>query len=287
MAEYDRPYSSAPEETPARRKWPLAGVMVIDLVIIFVAIVVVTSILLILFIGVRATQQGVPLGANSLSQEETLKLLGTDGSFVILLAQNAIFVLVPVLRVALVRREPLAEIGFQASKLGQLLVLGLGMGVVIYIGNILLTLMFTAIGIQSDQAEQFTRAFSLVPGGTFGQVLFFIGGGLLAPIGEEMLFRGYVFNAIRLTFGSKGWAIPLAYLASSLVFAVIHLPDVTQGAIALIAPIFFIALVLAWGMHRTGSIVPCIIAHSMNNSAALLALLACINNAGLDGCPKL
>ena len=52
----------------------------------------------------------------------------------------------------------------------------------------------------------------------------------------------------------------------------------TQGALALIVPIFFIALVLAWGMHRTGSLLPGIIAHALFNSVQLVALIYCINN---------
>jgi membrane protease YdiL (CAAX protease family) len=198
--------------------------------------------------------------------------------------QNAIFVLVPLPRVALIRREPLAEIGFRAPDPGRLILLGVGMAAVMYAGSIALSLAFAQFGIQQDQAEQFKKQFSLAPGDTFGQVLFLIGGGLLAPIGEETLFRGYVFNAIRLTFESKRWGTPLAYLASALVFAVIHFSGATQGAIALIVPIFFIALVLAWGMHRTGSLLPGIVAHALFNSVQLVALTYCINNPGT--CPN-
>ena len=86
-------------------------------------------------------------------------------------------------------------------------------------------------------------------------------------------------------FLSKRWGIVLAYLASALVFASIHIFGVTQGAVALIVPIFFIALVLAWGMHRTGSLLPGIVAHSLFNSVQLVALIYCINNAG--ACPNL
>ena len=101
---------------------------------------------------------------------------------------------------------------------------------------------------------------------------------------EETLFRGYVFNAIRLTFLSKRWGIVLAYLVSALLFAGIHIFGVTQGAVALIVPIFFIALVLAWGMHRTGSLLPGIVAHALFNSIQLVALIYCINNVGT--CPN-
>jgi uncharacterized protein len=284
MAQYETPLTTVPGETPARsRKWPLAGVMIIDLVLIVVVVLVLSTLVLIAFIAFRALQQGVPL-ASLRNQDQALKLLGPDGTFVSLLIQNGICVLVPVLRVAVIRREPLAEIGFQAPAPGRLIMLGLGMAVVMYAGSIALSLAFKQVGIEQNQAEQFKKQFSLMPGDTFGQLLFLIGGGLLAPIGEETLFRGYVFNAIRLTFLSKRWGIVLAYLVSALLFASIHIFGVTQGAVALVVPIFFIALVLAWGMHRTGSLLPGIVAHALFNSIQLVALLYCINNAGT--CPN-
>jgi len=70
------------------------------------------------------------------------------------------------------------------------------------------------------------------------------------------------------------------------VFAVIHAPEVTQGnAVALLVPLFLVALALAWAMHYTRSLVPCVIAHAINNSIGLIALLTCINAPG--SCPNL
>jgi membrane protease YdiL (CAAX protease family) len=285
MAQYETPVTTLPGEPPLRsRKWPLAAVMMIDLVLIVVAVLVLSIIVLAVFIIVRAIQQGLPLGSLARNQEQALKLLGPDGTFVSLLIQNGICVLVPMLRVGLIRREPLAEIGFQAPAASRLIMLGVGMAVVMFAGSVALSIGFQKLGIEQNQAEQFKKQFSLAPGDTFGQLLFLIGGGLLAPIGEETLFRGYVFNAIRLTFLAKPWGIALAYIASSLLFASIHIFGVTQGAVALVVPIFFIALVLAWGMHRTGSLLPGIIAHALFNSVQLVTLIYCINNAA--ACPN-
>jgi membrane protease YdiL (CAAX protease family) len=285
MAQYETPLTTAAGPTPVRsRKWPLALVMVIDLILIVIAVLVLSIIVLALFIVFRAVQQGVPLASLGRNQDQALKLLGPDGTFISLLIQNGICVLVPILRVALIRREPLSEIGFQAPAAGRLIMLGVGMAVVMYAGSIALSLAFAQFGIEQNQAEQFKKQFSLTPGDSFGQLLFLVGGGLLAPIGEETLFRGYVFNAFRLTFASKRWGIPLAYLVSASLFAVIHIFGVTRGEVALIVPIFFIALVLAWGMHRTGSLLPGIVAHALFNSVQLVALIYCINNAGT--CPN-
>jgi hypothetical protein len=40
-------------------------------------------------------------------------------------------------------------------------------------------------------------------------------------------------------------------------------------------------------MHRTGSLLPGIIAHAVNNGVALAVLLVCVNFPGIDQCPKL
>ncbi|HEX9372547.1 MAG TPA: CPBP family intramembrane glutamic endopeptidase [Roseiflexaceae bacterium] len=285
MTQYDTPYTASPGETPARpRKWPLAGVMLIDLVIIFVVVIVLTTIISGVFVGIRAVQQGISIGRGNIGQDQLLRLLGPDGLFLTLLAQNIVCVGVPMLRIALIRRDPLAEIGFQAPRPLRLVLLGLGMAMLMYAGSVIISGAFAWFGIQQNQSEQFAKQFGLTPGATLGQALFLIGGGLIAPIGEEVLFRGYVFNAIRLTFQSRAWGLPLAYLGSALLFSLIHAPGIS-GAIALVTPIFFVALVLAWGMHRTGSLLPGIIAHSLFNSFQLVALIYCINNAGV--CPNL
>jgi membrane protease YdiL (CAAX protease family) len=287
MAQFDPPYTAAPEEAPLRpRKWPLAGVMLIDLVIIFIIVLLATIVVSAVFIGARAVQHGSPIGQAGLSQEQLLQLLGPDGAFAILLIQNGVFLLVPIVRVALIRREPLAEIGFQAPGLPRLIWIGLGLGVATLIINLLTSAAFNAAGFAQNQAEQLTSQFSVVAGDYVGQALFLIGGGLLAPLGEEILFRGYIFNAVRLTFEKRAWGIPLAYLATSFVFAIIHAPEVTQGnAVALLVPLFLVALALAWAMHYTRSLVPCVIAHAINNSIGLIALLMCINAPG--SCPNL
>ena len=283
MAQYDTQYTSIPEPVPPRRnRWPLAGAMVLDLVIILVAVLVLTTAVTLLLVGVRvAGGAPLPTPSTATNQEQLLRLIGADGFFVILLIQNAIFVVVPVLRVALLRREPLAEIGFRARPLGRLLLVGIGLGIAVLISNAALGLLFNSFGIQQNQAEQ----YPLFQGDYMGQALFFVGAGLLAPIGEETLFRGYVFNALRLTFQDRPWGRALAYLVSALLFSTAHSLAATEGLIGLLIPTFCMGLLLAWGMHRTGSLIPVIIAHTMNNSAGLLVLMLCVNNPSI--CPNI
>jgi membrane protease YdiL (CAAX protease family) len=276
MAQYDTQYTPIPEPEPAsRNQWPLAGVMIVDLVITIVATLVAVLLLSTLIVALRVGQ----LGADEISPEQITRLLGADGVFAILLLQNAIFVAVPVLRVKVFRREPLETIGFQARNPLLLIALGIGLGMLVLIGNGILGYLFNSAGIRQNQTEQ----FPLFQGDFLGQALFFIGAAILAPIGEEVLFRGYVFNSIRQTFQTRPWGLLLAYAVSAACFMVVHSLSATQGLLGLLVPTFVMGLVLAWGVHRTGSLIPSIIAHAFNNGVAMAALLVCVNNPGF--CP--
>lgn len=283
MAQYDTRYPEYEIPPPQHKRWPLAGVMAIDVVLAFIAFFVITVVIQLVFITIRASQQGINLPSALQNQEQVLRLLGSDGVFVTLLIQNAIFVAVPVVRVALIRHEPLAEIGFRAQPLAQLVLVGIGLGIVVLVCNVFISSLFNSIGIRQNQAAQ----YPLFQGQYGGQALFFLGAAALAPIGEEVLFRGYMFNAIRQTFQSQSWGLPLAYLLSALFFMAAHSLAATEGVIGLLVPTFLMGLVLAWGMQRTGSLIPGIIAHGLNNSFALAALLYCVNNPHTNFCPTL
>jgi len=287
MAQYDTPFLPGPDEAPARpQKWPLAGVMAIDFVIAMIGFVVLTLLVQISIVGFRVAQLGLSLSqlrARLGDQSEALRLIGPDGLFATLLATNAVFVLIPIIRVKLIRREPLSEIGFRAERPLRLIGIGIGVGFVSLIVNTVVGSLFEQYGIVPDQAAK----FPLFQGDYLGQALFLLGAAVVAPIGEEVLFRGYVFNAIRQTFGSRSWGIPMAYVVSALLFAGVHSFEVSQGLFGLLVPLFLIGLLLAWAMHYTQSLIPCIIAHAINNGVALIALVTCINTPGLTGCPKL
>jgi membrane protease YdiL (CAAX protease family) len=286
MAQYETPFVPAPEEPQRARKWPLAGVMAIDFVIAMVAFLGLTVLVQVIFVGLHVAQQGLAfsdLSAKLRDPAQALRLVGADGLFVTLLVTNSAFILIPVLRVRLLRREPLAEIGFQAHQPLKLIAIGVGVGVLSLAINAAVSKLFQDNGIVPNQSAQ----FPLFQGDYLGQALFMLGAAVLAPIGEEVLFRGYVFNAIRQTFQGRSWGLPLAYGLSALLFAGVHVVSASEGLIALLVPLFLIGLLLAATMHYTKSLIPCMIAHAINNGVALIVLIACINTPGLTGCPSL
>lgn len=84
---------------------------------------------------------------------------------------------------------------------------------------------------------------------------------LVAPITEELLFRGLILRGFLKRY-SKGKAV----LLSALLFALFHVnPWQMIGA-------FVIGSILGWWFVRTGSLLPCIIGHAAYNLVPLLAL---------------
>jgi uncharacterized protein len=87
---------------------------------------------------------------------------------------------------------------------------------------------------------------------------------VVAPICEEFLFRGYMFTALRNWRGT----LPAA-LITGLVFGAVH----AGSAPALdLVPLAALGFGLCLLYRYSGSLYPCMIAHSLNNSIAFSSL---------------
>jgi membrane protease YdiL (CAAX protease family) len=89
--------------------------------------------------------------------------------------------------------------------------------------------------------------------GILGAVIL-LGAMVLAPIGEELFFRGWLYGAFR-----SGHKVPVAIVASGVAFAAYHMDPAHSIAI------LPLALWLSWLRWATGSLLPCILAHGLNN----------------------
>lgn len=85
---------------------------------------------------------------------------------------------------------------------------------------------------------------------------------IAAPICEEICFRGMLFSGIRERMPSFA-----AALVSGLIFGALH---ATTGVTA-VPPLVVLGTVLALLYERTGSILPGILLHMLNNSIVVLS----------------
>jgi ABC-2 type transport system permease protein len=83
---------------------------------------------------------------------------------------------------------------------------------------------------------------------------------LLAPLGEEWLFRGTLFAGIREAHGPRA-----AMVASALAFALFHLHPV-HLVVAAVA-----GLALGWLREHSGRLWPCVFAHALHNALWLIS----------------
>jgi membrane protease YdiL (CAAX protease family) len=87
---------------------------------------------------------------------------------------------------------------------------------------------------------------------------------VIAPIGEEFLFRGFIFTALRNWIGT----LPAAVI-TALAFGLVHFGSAPAVDLVPLAGLGFgLCLLYRW----TGSLYPCIAAHSLNNSLAFGSL---------------
>jgi membrane protease YdiL (CAAX protease family) len=87
---------------------------------------------------------------------------------------------------------------------------------------------------------------------------------VVAPMCEEFLFRGYMFTALRNWRGT----LPAA-LITGLVFGGVH---AESAPVLDLAPLAALGFGLCLLYRYTGSLYPCMIAHSLNNSIAFSSL---------------
>jgi membrane protease YdiL (CAAX protease family) len=99
-----------------------------------------------------------------------------------------------------------------------------------------------------------------------GMFLSLVMDGLLAPIQEEMMFRGLLLLSF---FHTRLWFWGAAFL-TSILFALIH--NYSSLNLFLHAPYIIMGLAFAWALRWTGSLWVPIVMHSVKNAIAVIAL---------------
>ncbi len=143
--------------------------------------------------------------------------------------------------------------------------LSLGLLILSYLVRLVYGIIAMALGMQIPQQDVLTR-LDMTGWGFLGTL---IAAGVIAPVAEEIFFRGFLYGGLRRRIGVVGGMI-----ISTLFFTVLHF------TLPLFIPIFVLGLFLAMLYEYTGSLYPGIFLHSANNTLALI-LLFILQNTGL------
>ena len=81
---------------------------------------------------------------------------------------------------------------------------------------------------------------------------------ILAPLVEELVFRGAILKALLQGCQSHWFAIAI----SALIFAIVHFNPIQMPHA------FLMGLLLGWMYYRTHSVIPGILVHWVNNTVA-------------------
>ena len=87
---------------------------------------------------------------------------------------------------------------------------------------------------------------------------------VLAPVFEELIFRGILFTTLRTKFG-----FATSMVVSGFIFALAH----GYGVIAFLS-VLWSGCLWAWTYERTGSVIPGMVAHAVNNGLVVYSLVA-------------
>lgn len=105
--------------------------------------------------------------------------------------------------------------------------------------------------------ELFNRIFE----GDYGFTGVFLKVAVIAPVVEELIFRGLLLNGFRRNYNGF-----VAVFMSALLFSLFHLNPWQMPAT------FILGLLLGWLMLRTNNILVAIIGHSINNAWVLITV---------------
>ena len=174
-----------------------------------------------------------------------------------------ILYLLPVILIMVWKRANASALGFR--RFGKrTFETGCGLLVGAYMIIIVHNTILTMAGVLT-QGEQVFQLFGQLE----NPLAFIFVGAVLAPLCEEVFFRGFLFNGFRKTYGWKK-----AGLLSSAFFSLAHLDPVA------LIPTFILGCLLAYLFHKSNSIWPGIIIHFLVNSFGFCMIYAMMQTLG-------
>lgn len=196
---------------------------------------------------------GFVLIAQGTSPEDLAALFESDGATILLLALAGAAALAGVGLVALVRRRGFGMFGLRRVSWRWLL-LGAGAVVLVLAANVGIFALYAALTGDTSDPQEALKGVAL--GTTPRFTLVVLLGGVLVPLTEELLFRGLLYAWLRR------WGVPLAVVASALVFGLFH------GFSVVFFTAAFLGAISALLYEKSGSLWPSVVMHSLNNALA-------------------
>jgi len=175
----------------------------------------------------------------------------------VLVAISGVSALAAVAIALSLRVRSLAAVGLVRVPVRTVLV-GVGLGVVVWLVSRALILAYVAITGDTSDPQAALTLFS----GPVAATLVVLIGGLVVPLGEELLFRGVGYGVLR----RLGYVV--AVVLSAGVFALAH------GLNVVFAAALLLGVVNAVLYERTGSIWPPVAAHATFNLISFALVLA-------------
>lgn len=168
------------------------------------------------------------------------------------------------------RSSSFAALGLDVRPSDGLYVLG---GIALQVGLALVSAPIASRLGSSGSTQTLSTAVSTLTG-SFAVIGMVVAATIVAPVTEELMFRGLLPKALRRRTGPRA-----AYVWAALVFALFHLSGVTPGthfladATILMLQLFVVGLVLGWQAQKRRRLGVSIFIHSGFNLLAILALL--------------
>jgi membrane protease YdiL (CAAX protease family) len=158
---------------------------------------------------------------------------------------------------------------------------------VIFSYFVILAAYSSVVHLTSDDAPRKLGADS----GQLGMLAFALLVAVLAPIAEELFFRGMVFRSLANKLGVWGGAI-----VSGLIFGAFHIDSLAQSRLLQVVPLAVLGVLFAVLYAWSGTIYSTIALHATNNALAVavyahqqhsnfgIVLAGCIWLAMITGC---
>lgn len=220
------------------------------------AVTMVASIgLMIYYLATNISSSGESLEASVSDMESMVNFIVGATSW-ILLFSSIITILALILIYKIKKRKVKEELLINGTKTINYLSAFLLGALCWFFNSAILTLVSSA-GLLEDQFSKTDNILAPLLEGSL--LIAFITVGIIAPIAEEFLFRGVVFDTLKKRF-SPAWTIVI----QGVLFGIFHL-NLVQGSYATL-----LGIVFGYVTYKTKSLWPAIIIHIVNNSMSFI-----------------